>query len=133
MILNNNSVDKNIDIQQASFLSFFKKPRAKSKKTINISYLTNVLIKMRILIFFTLGAELLPVCTSIKIHFLFCNWSYDSRRVTKNRYHNLGHGRLAGNSPEITWAEQKSKKIIISLTDGRRNLVDPSKWLQDLI
>ena len=79
------------------------------------------------------GAELPPVCTSIYIHFLFRNWFFDSKRVRKNKCHFLGHGWLARNSPEIAWAGQKSYQIHISLTDGRRNLVDHSKWPQDLI
>ena len=43
------------------------------------------------------------------------------------RYHILDHGWLAGNSPEIARAGQKCYQIHISLTDGRRNLVDSSK------
>ena len=38
-----------------------------------------------------------------------------------------GHGRLAGNSPEIARAGQKGHQMHISLTDGRRNLVYSSK------
>ena len=36
-------------------------------------------------------------------------------------------GWLVGNSSEIARVGQKSHKIHISLTDGCRNLVDPSK------
>ena len=79
------------------------------------------------------GAELPPVCTSIYIHFLFRNWFFDSRRVRKNKCNFLGHGWLVRNGPEIAWAGQKCYQIHISLTNGRRNLADHSKWPQDLI
>ena len=51
----------------------------------------------------------------------------------KSRCHILGHGRLAGNNPEMARAGQKSHKIYISWKDSRRNLTDPSKWQQDWI
>ena len=49
-ILSNNSVEKNINIQQAVFYSFLKRLGLKHKKIINISYLIIVVIKMRLLI-----------------------------------------------------------------------------------
>ena len=45
-------MEKNINIQQAIFLTFLKKPGLKNKKKIiKINYLINVLIKMRLFIF----------------------------------------------------------------------------------
>ena len=44
-------MEKNINIQQAIFFSFLKKPGLKTKKIVNINYSIIVLIKMRLLIF----------------------------------------------------------------------------------
>ena len=44
-------MDKNINIQQALFFSFLKKPGLKTKKNINMNYLIIELIKLSLLIF----------------------------------------------------------------------------------
>ena len=53
IIINNNSVEKNINIQEVFFFSLLKKPglKNKNKKTIDLNYLIIVLIKMLLLIF----------------------------------------------------------------------------------
>ena len=48
-------MEKSISIQQAIFFSFLKKPSLKNKNSINISYLTMLLIKMRLSIFVVLS------------------------------------------------------------------------------
>ena len=50
-ILNNNSVEKSIKIQQALFFSFLKSSSLKNKNIMKINYLIMVLIKMSLLTF----------------------------------------------------------------------------------
>ena len=52
--LNNNSLEKNNNMQQAHFF-FLQKAGLKINKKNNISYLTKVLIKIKLLIFFVLS------------------------------------------------------------------------------
>ena len=53
-ILNNNSVEKSMNIQQVLVFSFLKNQASKSKKIFNISYLIMAQIKMTLLMFLVL-------------------------------------------------------------------------------
>ena len=56
LLFKNNSVEKNMNLQQALFFSLLKKTKLiKEKKNIINSYLIMVLIKMRLLIFLVLS------------------------------------------------------------------------------
>ena len=72
-LINNNSVEKNMNLQQALF--FLKKDQVyKTKKIINISYLIMVLIKMRLLIFLVLSRYRLACKYRIISQISIYNW-----------------------------------------------------------
>ena len=80
-ILNNNYVEKNMNIQQALFFSFLKKTKPiNQKKIINITYLIMVLIKMRLLIFLVLSRYRLAckyrIISQISIYNWMQNWVF---------------------------------------------------------
>ena len=73
LVLNNNYVEKNINIRQALFFSLLKIAKAKEKIN-NISYIIIVLIKIRIFVFLVFIQYILPCKYRIVFQISIFNW-----------------------------------------------------------
>ena len=110
-ILNNNSVEKKINIQQILLFSFVKNKPKTSKKVISICSLIMVLIKMRLLIFLVLSrygsACKYGIIFQTSIHNWIQNWFSDT----------WNNNCQSGKAKRDTWFSSLFKKKIFFLIE----------------